>query len=151
MFLILILETNRNVIFHVSCFKHLFILGLSGALLIASSSSAMLQQRSSGELASPSVYLNVVSEMDLMLWYNICWYPSDEKYPIVIGSYFNQYGCKHKRVPKYIFMFQIYFLSFYSRNYCDCVFCSERCQNTDDLPSVLCLNASCLDTDSGGW
>ncbi len=42
-------------------------------------------------------------------------------------------------------MLQVCFLSFYYSDY-DYVFCSEWCQNTDYLHSILCLNASCVDT-----
>lgn len=46
-----------------------------------------------------------------------------------------------------IFSLQVYFLPFYERNYNDYVSGSEHRQNTDDLRSVLFLNASCVDTD----
>lgn len=31
----------------------------------------------------------------------------------------------------------------------DCVFGVDHCQNLGDLPSILCLNACCVDTDGG--
>lgn len=39
------------------------------------------------------------------------------------------------------------FLVFHMHNYSDCVLGCERCQNISDLHVILCLNASCLDTN----
>ncbi len=49
--------------------------------------------------------------------------------------------------PKHFLRF--YFQLFSECTYSDGALGSERCQSTGDLYSILCLNASCLDTDRG--
>lgn len=41
-------------------------------------------------------------------------------------------------------MYVVYFLAFYVQNYSDCML---GCQNIGDLHSIVCLNASCEDTE----
>lgn len=57
--------------------------------------------------------------------------------------------CAKNTTQSIFFMIQVYILSFYTFDYSECVLGSECCQNTGDLHSMPCLNASCVDTDGG--
>lgn len=45
--------------------------------------------------------------------------------------------------------YKVYFYAFFQFHACKCVLSSEWCWNAGDLHSVLCLNASRVDTDGG--
>lgn len=75
-------------------------------------------------------------------------------------AYFNQYSCLHRQFIGSCFHalyavscnlkhFYFYFFPLCLRKYSGCVWGSERCQNAGELHTVLCLNASCIDTDEG--